>query len=406
MDFEDTETVKVGFYGDDHPSWIVFNRTVLVVDTYYPAVRQCYNCGRLGHTKMGCRSNERCLKCGEEGCDKKCGMEKCILCGGKDHNCNNKKKCPKWAEEIEINMIMTRKKITKREVIEKYKRQNRFELLWDDNNFPSISESHKKSNGGKQANPTTIDDDVNAILTPFTYNSVAKKPKKQYVHKPGVQMAKRMFEEPSPKAPVFVKENQKVTELEKVTKELLKFMEDFFKKDNNQVALEAMSHFQQRILKCGVPMDAVEHQQSISQHDGVSQESHKKSNGGKQANPTTIDDDVNAILTPFTYNSVAKKPKKQYVHKPGVQMAKRMFEEPSPKAPVFVKENQKVTELEKVTKELLKFMEDFFKKDNNQVALEAMSHFQQRILKCGVPMDAVEHQQSISQHDGVSQAST
>ncbi|XP_073820132.1 uncharacterized protein isoform X2 [Musca autumnalis] len=135
-------------------------------------------------------------------------------------------------------------------------------------------------------------------------------------------------------------------------------------------------------------------------------ESHKKSNGGKQANPTTIDDDVNAILTPFTYNSVAKKPKKQYVHKPGVQMAKRMFEEPSPKAPVFVKENQKVTELEKVTKELLKFMEDFFKKDNNQVALEAMSHFQQRILKCGVPMDAVEHQQSISQHDGVSQAST
>ncbi|XP_073819687.1 uncharacterized protein [Musca autumnalis] len=268
-----TETVKVGFYGDDHPSWIVFNHTVLVVDTYYPAIRQCYNCGRLGHTKMGCRSNTRCLKCGECGCDGKCNERKCILCDGKDHTCRDSKKCPKWEKEMETNKIMTRKKLSKKEVYDMYNRQKRCDIVWDDNNFPSLPAGKKDSGGVNQkANEKTIDDDVNLMVTPYTYRSIAKKPKKAYVHRPGVQMQCRMFGETVPEGPVFPREDQKTTELEKVTRELLKFITDFFKKSENQVAMDAMNHFHRRIERCGVMLEEAEVGEGDNSHDGVNKD--------------------------------------------------------------------------------------------------------------------------------------
>lgn len=57
--FNPTETIKIGFFVDEHSQWVVFNKTVLTVDTYYSAVRQCHKCGGLGHTILGCRSEER-----------------------------------------------------------------------------------------------------------------------------------------------------------------------------------------------------------------------------------------------------------------------------------------------------------------------------------------------------------
>lgn len=135
-----TETVKIGFYGDDHPDWIIFNHTVLVVKTYYPAIKQCHKCGRLGHTQMGCRSNKRCIKCGKTDgdCDNNCEGKKCILCNVEGHLSSEKDKCPKWAKEIEINKIMTKKKMSKREVLMSYNNHNRFDILWDNENCPSL----------------------------------------------------------------------------------------------------------------------------------------------------------------------------------------------------------------------------------------------------------------------------
>ncbi|XP_073828487.1 uncharacterized protein [Musca autumnalis] len=83
--------------------------------------------------------------------------------------------------------------------------------------------NNKKNGGSKRDNVDDVDKDVNKILTPFTYSSVAKKPKKAYVHRPGVQMHKRMFEEVSPSSPVIMKGEHRVSELEKITVELLKF---------------------------------------------------------------------------------------------------------------------------------------------------------------------------------------
>ncbi|XP_073828562.1 uncharacterized protein [Musca autumnalis] len=268
-EIRETETVKVGFSGDDHPAWVVFNYTVLVVNTYYPAVRQCFNCGRLGHTKMGCRSKARCLECGKEECDGKCAAKLYVLCNSTEHVCKDKGKCPKWAREIETNKIMTKKKMTKKEVEKMYNTQNRYDILWDQENFPDLP-SNGTRGGDKEMQPKvdSIDDDINKILTPYSYNSVAKKPKKKYIHKPGVQMANRMFEEPSPSRPVFPHESQKVSELEKITKELVKFMQDFFINNNNLVGVEAMKHFQDRIQKCGFNMESVEEGVVLINHDG------------------------------------------------------------------------------------------------------------------------------------------
>ncbi|XP_073812981.1 uncharacterized protein [Musca autumnalis] len=129
----------------------------------------------------------------------------------------------------------------------------------------------KKNGGVKQSNQDSIDKDVNRIMTPFTYSSVAKKPKKTYVHKPGAQMSKRMFEEPLPSSPVYMRSDLRVSELEKITVELLKFMQDFFQATNNTTASTAMSHFHSRIQKCGVDIEGVDNPITSSYHHGQDQ---------------------------------------------------------------------------------------------------------------------------------------
>lgn len=166
-----TETVKICFYGDEHPKWVILEKTVLVVKTYYPAVRQCHNCGRLGHTKNGCRSGKRCIKCGVKECVGECTVVKCILCHHEGHISTDKSACTKWQKEVNLNQIMTEKKMYKKEVLQTYNMNNRFELLWNNEEFPNLPERGDRTSNNKN-------DKVNRILTPFTYSSVTKKPKK------------------------------------------------------------------------------------------------------------------------------------------------------------------------------------------------------------------------------------
>lgn len=74
-DFVKTLSVKIGFAGSEVPEEIYLNFTRLRVDIFYPAVKQCHNCGRLGHTRKGCKSRQRCLRCGKDGvCESECGV--------------------------------------------------------------------------------------------------------------------------------------------------------------------------------------------------------------------------------------------------------------------------------------------------------------------------------------------
>lgn len=62
----------------------------LRIRPYIPAVKQCYNCYRFGHTKAVCRNKvRRCVNCGEEfhgNCDSKHYYLNC----GPGHKANNR----------------------------------------------------------------------------------------------------------------------------------------------------------------------------------------------------------------------------------------------------------------------------------------------------------------------------
>lgn len=60
------QSVKVGFKVSEIPKEIIINYSILKVEFYYPIVRQCFKCGRLGHTRNRCRSRSRCLQCGKD----------------------------------------------------------------------------------------------------------------------------------------------------------------------------------------------------------------------------------------------------------------------------------------------------------------------------------------------------
>lgn len=62
--------------------------------------------------------------------------------------------------------------------------------------------------------------------------------------RPQVQRHDRMFKTVEPSKPVYEYDSyEKVSEMEKVMHELLKFMKDKFMKTDNNIGLEAVKHF-------------------------------------------------------------------------------------------------------------------------------------------------------------------
>ncbi|XP_017468425.1 PREDICTED: uncharacterized protein LOC108360583 [Rhagoletis zephyria] len=144
--YSPTTTIKIGFAGNDVPKEIIFEHTKLNVDIYIPPLRQCVNCGRLGHTKLGCKSKKRCLQCGKIECNNnECETNSCILCGRNGHSAKDKDRCPHWEKEMSVNRIKTVKKLTRKEVLDTYfpKNSNRFDILEnEDVNFPPMTKEN------------------------------------------------------------------------------------------------------------------------------------------------------------------------------------------------------------------------------------------------------------------------
>ncbi|XP_037821429.1 uncharacterized protein LOC119610335 [Lucilia sericata] len=185
--FLPTQTVKIGFIGENIPKRVRMCGTMAEAELYIPPLRQCKNCGRLGHIADRCKSLKRCLICGEqipcpdnckekkcENCRKttkcvpECNSPKCILCNSKDHISSDSHKCKKWTSEKSIREIMTISNLSRKEVMEKYPSHNYYEILGEEgyeNAFPPLT----------RHNPDSLDvnREINKRLTKIRYSKVA-----------------------------------------------------------------------------------------------------------------------------------------------------------------------------------------------------------------------------------------
>lgn len=104
----DTKSVIVTFKCSILPKYVAIGHVRCQVNTFIQRVVLCYNCFRYGHTKQQCKSNSRCLKCGDskhklEEC--KTEETKCFHCKG-EHLPNETRKCLEFSRQKQIKQSM------------------------------------------------------------------------------------------------------------------------------------------------------------------------------------------------------------------------------------------------------------------------------------------------------------
>ena len=83
------------FQSQTLPKYIRVGYYRVAVSQFIPNTIRCYKCQKFGHTKLNCRKNEVCNKCGKDHTDsQECTNEvKCVNCQG--NHAFNDKTCPK-----------------------------------------------------------------------------------------------------------------------------------------------------------------------------------------------------------------------------------------------------------------------------------------------------------------------
>lgn len=104
-----SQTVVLTFDGQILPKRVFCCYNSMPVELYTFPTIQCFNCCRFGHTKVQCRSNPQCFKCGEKHSADTCSIEdesnsKCCHCGGIHYAIN--KKCPEFERQKSIKHYM------------------------------------------------------------------------------------------------------------------------------------------------------------------------------------------------------------------------------------------------------------------------------------------------------------
>lgn len=103
-----SQTILLTFDGQVLPKRIYMCYNALPVELYvYPTI-QCFACCRFGHTKVQCRSKQRCYKCGNGHDGSTCNIEEdlasCCLCSG-SHFATSKA-CPEYSRQTAIKKTM------------------------------------------------------------------------------------------------------------------------------------------------------------------------------------------------------------------------------------------------------------------------------------------------------------
>ena len=81
------------------------------VSMYVPAPLRCFNCQKFGHSKIRCRKEAVCERCGHQAHENACSLRPtCSNCQG-DHPPNSRQ-CPTYIHEQEIQKVKTQHKIS------------------------------------------------------------------------------------------------------------------------------------------------------------------------------------------------------------------------------------------------------------------------------------------------------
>lgn len=251
-----SETVKVGLISGNVVKEINMFNTKVKAELFIQSVRQCKNCGRLGHIAAHCRSKKRCLFCGqniicpnncyETKCDfcmstvkciEMCISPKCILCNKLDHTSSDSRVCRQYANEKEIKSIMALSNLSRKECLQTYPSNNYYAILDDpqyENDFPLY---------GNNARPVTktVNEEINRRVTKIKYSKVAAMTPKRNLPKVDPIVI-------TPSKPVFEYENfTKVSQVEKMLTYFTKQMTSVLKAANCTEGLSILEAFQREI---------------------------------------------------------------------------------------------------------------------------------------------------------------
>jgi hypothetical protein len=108
----ETDNIVITFRGGQTRCelWLWNKRAAIKVRPYIMPVKQCYKCFRYGHIKAFCRSEERCIICGDKAHGRCTKEEKCRNCNGQHRSTD--RKCLVREKNKNIQTIMAYHNVT------------------------------------------------------------------------------------------------------------------------------------------------------------------------------------------------------------------------------------------------------------------------------------------------------
>ena len=146
-----TSLVRVTFPGSVLPQRLILDGLILPIEPYRKRAMLCENCLRTGHTKAFCVVKPKCAKCGSAHITSDCKVEerlsKCFICGT-GHNPDDRKLCPKLAQETLKKHQQLKKKLAlsySEAVKVSIETPNQYEILSSDDEVEIQQEGEQQS---------------------------------------------------------------------------------------------------------------------------------------------------------------------------------------------------------------------------------------------------------------------
>lgn len=153
---EATNRVSITFRARNLPEKIKVFGITAKVQPFVRKAELCLNCHRYGHKTDNCKSKKRCERCSrvhDENSSQCKNDVRCLHCRNSNHRSTDDE-CPAREREAGIKKLMARQNLTyveARELVIPALSSNRYELLANAEEYPTISESFAKMTAGKYA---------------------------------------------------------------------------------------------------------------------------------------------------------------------------------------------------------------------------------------------------------------